>query len=85
MAHLGPNPEPGPCPLVEPTHRARCRDPSGSGEACQARDGYLAVEAVFQRATGQKAIDEAIEATLSAVASEVHNVWVTKAAGKRGT
>ena len=56
----------------------------GAGEACAAKEAYLEVEAVFQGATGQEAIDEAVEAALGAVAGKVHDVWVTEPASKVG-
>lgn len=50
-----------------------------------ATDGYLEVEAVFQGAVGQEAIDEAVEAALSTVTSKVHDVGVTEPAWKSRT
>jgi len=64
--------------------RLRPRVPFGPGAkrdtVCQARPGkaYLDMEAVFQGAIGQEAIDKAVEATLSTVAGKVHDVGVTK-------
>lgn len=88
-ARQGPQPEPRPRLLVGPAQRAwgcvppaspGCSGCRGSGEACRAREVYLEVQAVFQGAIGQEAVDEAVEATLGTVASKVHNVWVTKPA-----
>lgn len=63
-----------------PWPRVPLRPGAKRDTVCQARPGkaYLDVEAVFQGAIGQEAIDKAVEATLSTVASKVHDVGVTK-------